>query len=93
MTPHPRPRWLGLLLLAALCFASAAWATEARRMTKEELRPLLEKGEAVVIDVRAGGDWNSSNEKIARAVREAPGDEAAWAGKYPKDKVVVLYCA
>jgi len=85
----------GLLLFAfALVCAGAApgWA-DAPRMTKEELKPLLGKDEVVVIDVRAGGDWAGSDEKIFGAVREEPGAEGAWASRYGKDKTLVLYCA
>jgi hypothetical protein len=85
-----------LLLLAVFLFACAGASTsgaDAPRMNKDELKALLGKPDVVVIDVRAGGDWASSDEKIAGAVREDPTDVGSWAGKYPKDKTLVLYCA
>jgi rhodanese-related sulfurtransferase len=62
-------------------------------MTKDELKGLLGGAELVVIDVRTAGDWQGSTEKIAGAIREEPGAEAAWAANYPKEKTLVLYCA
>lgn len=85
----------GLLLfaLALACAGAVPSRADAPRMTKEELKPLLGKAEVVVVDVRAGGDWAGSGEKIAGAVREEPGQESTWAGKYGKDKTLVFYCA
>ncbi len=86
-----------LVLLAAALFLGCAGAVpsgaDVPRMTKEELRSLLGTADVVVIDVRAGGDWRKSGEKIAGAVREEPGAEESWAGNYGKDKTLVLYCA
>ena len=85
-----------LFLLTIFLFACAGAvpsSADAPRMNKDELKALLGKPDVVVIDVRAGGDWSSSSEKIAGAVREDPGDVAGWAGKYAKDKTLVLYCA
>jgi len=69
-------------------------AGDVPRMTKEELKPMLGNPEVVIIDVRAGTDWNGSKEKIQGAVREDPNKNAkSWAGKYSPDKMVILYCA
>jgi rhodanese-related sulfurtransferase len=46
----------------------------------------------VVIDVRTGGDYKSSPKKIPGAVRENPIDVENWAGRYPAEKTIVLYC-
>lgn len=72
---------------------AAAVAGEVPTMTKEELRGKLGDSNLVVVDVRTGRDWRASDVKIKGAVRESPGDVAAWAGKYPKAKTLVLYCA
>jgi len=85
-----------LLFLTVFLFACAGASpsgADAPRMSKDELKALLGKPDVVVVDVRAGGDWTSSAEKIAGAVREEPGQEDKWAGKYGKDKTLVLYCA
>jgi hypothetical protein len=83
---------LGLFLTIVLV-GMAADCADVPRMTKEELRPLIDKGEVVVVDVRSGGDWKSSQYKIHTAVREDPDKPASWANKYSKDKTLVLYCA
>ncbi len=74
-------------------FLGEAFAKEAPRMTKEELKGLMGKPDVVIIDVRAKSDWEGSKEKIQGAVREDPQKTKEWAGKYPKDKTLVFYCA
>jgi len=90
-----RIRWMiaGLIFLTmGINLASAG--EEVLRMTKEELKEMLGKPDVIIIDVRATLDWQESGQKILGAVREEP-DKAAksWAEKYPKDKLIVLYCA
>lgn len=72
--------------------ALTALADEVPRMTKEELKGLLGSPDLVIVDVRRGQDWNSSEFKIKGSVRESvrgPG----WAKNYDKNKTIVLYCA
>ena len=85
----------GMGLFAAFLFValSSAMSAEVPRMTKDELRTLIEEGDVTVVDVRTGRDWKSSEYKIHTAVREDAGQVASWATKYPKDKTLVLYCA
>jgi hypothetical protein len=73
--------------------ATSAWAEEALRITKEELKNELGSPDLMIIDVRSGRDWKSSEFKIKGAVRENPYKYDIWAQKYPKDKKIVLYCA
>ena len=81
---------LGILLLLSGTDVSA----QVEKMNKEELKAMLGKPELVVIDVRQAGDLAKSNLKIKGAVREDPKREVkSWAGKYSKDKEIVLYCA
>jgi rhodanese-related sulfurtransferase len=47
----------------------------------------------MILDVRTGGDWKSSEFKIKGAVRANPYDFDKWAEVYPKNKTLVLYCA
>jgi len=68
-------------------------AMEVSRMSKEELKAGLGSSGLTVIDVRAAGDWDGSDRKIAGAVREDPAAAGKWEGKYPKGKTLVLYCA
>jgi rhodanese-related sulfurtransferase len=74
--------------------AQFAWAADVPRISKEELKSMLNDPEVVILDVRASGDWDNSKRKIQGAVREDPNNSAkSWADKYSKDKTIVLYCA
>jgi len=79
--------------LAFLAVGSLSFAEEAKRMTKEELKAMLDSPDLVVVDVRAGKDWTGSDQKIKGALREDPRKVDEWAAKYGKEKTVVLYCA
>ncbi|NLI82027.1 MAG: hypothetical protein GX443_10110 [Deltaproteobacteria bacterium] len=85
--------WI-LLVLAAFLLAGASFCSAGgdETMSKEELNSLLGSPDLRVIDVRTGGDYRSSPLKIRGAVRENPLDVNEWAGRYPKDKTIVLYC-
>ena len=84
---------MGLCLTFVFAVLSSALSADVSRMTKDELRVLIEKGDVIVLDVRSGRDWKSSEFKIPTAVREDPSQVSSWATKYPKDKTLVLYCA
>ncbi|MBZ4660294.1 MAG: Rhodanese-related sulfurtransferase [Desulfacinum sp.] len=89
--------WSFILVISLAFFAAAlvpqVRAADAPRMTKEELKGMLGTSDLIVVDVRAGRDWTSSEFKIQGAARGDPGDVASWAGKYDKTKTIVLYCA
>jgi hypothetical protein len=82
---------LGLAIVGTLTPLVAA--DEVPRMTKEQLRPLLDDPDVVILNVRTSRDWKRSEKKIKGAVRENPKGFESWAHKYPKDKALVLYCA
>lgn len=64
------------------------------RITKEEVRSMIGKPDLIILDVRATQDWKDSEWKIKGAVREdRRGKSNVWMDKYPKDKILVLYCA
>ena len=74
--------------------AGMAWAADAPRMSKEDLKSKLGDPGVIILDVRASGDWDNSSTKIQGAIREDPDKSArSWADKYSKDKTIVLYCA
>ena len=89
----------GKLIILVLGLAIAGMITqivvaeEVPRMTKEELKPLLDDPAVVILDVRASRDWKGSGMKIKGAIRENPKRFESWAHTYPKDKIIVLYCA
>lgn len=60
-------------------------------ISKEELKSRPESRDILIIDVRDGISWSNSGYKIAGAQREDPENVSSWAGKYPKDKTIVLY--
>lgn len=64
--------------------------SQVQRISKEELKTILDAPGVKIIDVRR--DWERSDLKIRGAVRENPDDVKGWAGKYPKDKKLILYC-
>jgi rhodanese-related sulfurtransferase len=86
---------LGLLVTGLLgCFQRWSVEDNIPRVTKEELKAMLDSPEVVIIDVRAGEDWTKGDIRIKGAVRENPGEDPhTWAGKYSKNKTIVFYCA
>jgi 3-mercaptopyruvate sulfurtransferase SseA len=62
-----------------------------RRISVEELRAALEKGAAVVVDVRSAEQYKAGHIKGAILI---PGDEiASRSRELPKDKLIVTYCS
>jgi hypothetical protein len=62
-------------------------------ITAEDLKAKLGDTGITILDVRRWADWNASDRKIVGALREDPESVEAWAGKYAKEKTLVLYCA
>ena len=62
-----------------------------RRISVEELQAALERGEAVLVDVRGGVEYDLGHIKGARSV--PLGLIAEQAGQLPRDKLIVTYCA
>ena len=87
--------FLTVLVFAAVytLLASTGIAANANKITKEELKKIMGEDTVLILDVRAGRDWGSSEFKIKGAHRAAPKDFNLWSNKYPKDKTLVLYCA
>jgi len=76
------------------CLQNVALDTKTPKMTKEELKALLDNPDVIILDVRVAGEWKKSDLKIKGAVREDPEkDYKAWASKYPKDKTLIFYCS
>jgi rhodanese-related sulfurtransferase len=87
-----------LHLLLSVIFVSAGSiapvsAKSVDIMTKEELKKELGNADLVILDVRSGKDWTSSEFKIQGAVRKNPSEFASWGSTFDKDKKLVLYCA
>ena len=81
---------LSFIILGVL--AEIAWPAEVPRISKEELKGMLNDPQVVILDVRASGDWDNGSTKIQGAIREDPNKSAkSWAANYFKDKTIVLY--
>jgi len=82
------------LFAAAWIFCSPGFAAdEAPRIAKEEVKALMNDPNVALLDARITQDWRKSDKKIKGAVRVDPLDVGAWAGNYPKDKKIIVYCA
>jgi rhodanese-related sulfurtransferase len=82
-----------IMLTALLCATSfVASAAAVPRISIDELNMRLGESDLVILDVRSGQDWSQSDKQIVGSVRVNPGAVNQWAGNYPKDKVIVLYC-
>ena len=93
-----------LAFLAAACAAFIAWKFVRRRrflaelrqarITPEELREMMEKGEnVVVVDLRHLLSVEADPELIPGAKWFDPDDLGRHTGGLPRDREVVLYCA
>ena len=71
--------------------AQATPGDGARRVTVAELREALDKGTAVVVDVRSDEQYKASHIKGALHIPE--GQVVARAGELPRDKMIVTYCS
>ncbi len=83
------------IILALFFFVapSLVFAFDVPRMSSEDLRDKLGQEGLVVVDVRTGRDWKSSEFKIKGAVRAETTEIVKWASAYGKDTTLVLYCA
>lgn len=79
-----------LIILAAAAAISSA-ADEAPRIMKEELDP--DDPSIIFLDVRLSTDWKGSDRKIRGAIKVDPHDVPLWADRFPKDRMIVVYCA
>jgi hypothetical protein len=79
-----------------ICFAAplSLAADSIPRMTIQELKAKMDKGEKIIIlDVRAGDDYQSSKVKIAGAIRIPLDQLDARYKELPEGIEIVAYCA
>jgi rhodanese-related sulfurtransferase len=81
-----------VLLLLPLLLAPPLFAGSVPKIDIDELKSKLGADDLVILDVRAGRDWSTSEFKIQGAVR-VDGKDLATVEKYPKESTFVLYCA
>lgn len=85
-------RLVTLLLIFTFFSVTPLFASSVSTMDKDELKAMLGSETLVVLDVRLGKDWSSSEFKIKDSVR-VDNKDLSVADKYPKDNTFVLYCA
>jgi predicted sulfurtransferase len=81
---------LGALLTLAGGGLERADAQDAPRIVAEDLKRLVGKGEAVIVDVRGQSAWDYSH--IDGAVHIPLSDLQARLKELPKDKLIACYC-
>lgn len=87
-------KWIWVIgLVSILGLTSIASAGSTGLITIDELRQQLDDPDLVILDVRTGRDWKSSEFKIKGAVRANPKDFDQWIAQHGKDKRFVTYCA
>jgi rhodanese-related sulfurtransferase len=79
-----------MLLLPILLAATIATKADVPRVTASELKALMDKGEAVAIDVRGSVPYELGH--IKGAVWLPLGLVAQRFGELPQDKLIVTYC-
>jgi hypothetical protein len=62
----------------------------ARRITVEEARAAVERGEAVLVDVRTAESYAIEHARTAMSLPE--NDLMARANELPRDKLIITYC-
>jgi len=85
-------RIFSLIFLLPLLLAAPLFAGSVPTMGVDELKAKLGSDDVVILDVRAGRDWSTSEFKIQGAVR-VDGKVLSAAEKFQKESTFVLYCA
>jgi rhodanese-related sulfurtransferase len=78
------------MLLLSLLLAAITVKADVPRLTAAELDPLLQKGEAIAVDVRGSVPYELGH--IPGAVWLPLGLLQQRAGELPQDKLLVMYC-
>lgn len=80
------------VLLIMLFSVVPVFSGSVDKMNKDELKSLLGSETLVILDVRTGRDWSTSEFKIKDAIR-VEGKDLSAASNFTKDHTFVLYCA
>jgi rhodanese-related sulfurtransferase len=67
-----------------------ATAADVDRIEAQEARRLVDKGEAVLLDVRSRAAWDMGH--VAGALHVPLSEIEARLSQLPKDKLIVAYC-
>ena len=63
----------------------------ARRITPAEVRAALDKGEAIIVDVRGESSYEAGHVKGAQLIPYS--DVVARIDEFPRDKMIITYCS
>ena len=64
---------------------------EIPRVTKEQAKAMMGNPDVVILDCRPVEQWKFSDQKLPGAIHEDPMNVESWAGKYSKDKTIIIY--
>ena len=87
-------RIISIVALAALAFVAGARAQEGdgvRRVTAAEARTAVEKGQAVIVDVRGAETFKAGHVKGALSIPLA--DIGSRSNELPRGKMIITYCS
>jgi len=86
--------WIFVIgLILSIGAAGPVSASSDGIITKEELVKAIDDPDLVIVDVRTGRDWRSSEFKIKGAVRADLSKLDTWISQQAKGKRYVTYCA
>jgi rhodanese-related sulfurtransferase len=85
--------FISFVFLITAGLISQTTAADAPRISKDELKAMLENPDLIIIDVRTEKEWKKADLKIKGATWEDADEVKTWAGKYPKEKTIALYCS
>ena len=81
---------LGLALVGFITISALA-ADAAPKISKEQLKEMLDNSDVIILDVRTSEDWQKSEFKIKGAIRRRPKLFDSWESEFPRGKTLVLY--
>ena len=91
MTSSTRKRAArALAVLATVLWSPLAMASDADRIEAAAAKEMVEKGQALVIDVRAKDQYDAGH--IEGSISVPLGEIDAHLAQLPKDKMIVAYC-
>ena len=77
--------------LTGIVVESAQEGDGVRRITPQEARELIEKGKAIIVDVRGEDSYKAGHVKGARWIQL--NDIEARVKDLPGDKIIITYCS
>lgn len=90
---HAIPLALLVATVVLMMTIGPARAGDVPLMTVDDLKAMLDNPDLVILDVRKGKDWSSSEFKIKGATYVDTKAYDTWSDSYAKDQKIVLYCA